>query len=111
MFFPCGLPLWAKKEWASKTRKELVRKTSEDFSEAAAETDKVSKLVEGIAVQAQEQAAAITQISIGIEQISSVVQMNSATSEESAAASEELSAQANMLQTLVANFELDGSAF
>ena len=88
---------------------ELVRKTSEDFSEAAAETDKVSKLVEGIAVQAQEQAAAITQISIGIEQISSVVQMNSATSEESAAASEELSSQAGVLKGLAGKIKLDKS--
>ena len=88
---------------------ELVRKTSEDFSEAAAETDKVIKLIEDISVQTQEQAAAISQISIGVEQISSVVQMNSATSEESAAASEELSSQAGVLKGLAEKAKLGKS--
>ncbi|HSQ88407.1 MAG TPA: methyl-accepting chemotaxis protein, partial [Romboutsia sp.] len=53
-----------------------------------------------------EQASAITQVTLGVEQISEVVQTNSATSEESAAASEELSGQAQMLKSLIENFKL-----
>ncbi len=84
----------------------LVNKTSVGFSQVAAKASESGKLVEEISIQAQEQAAAISQIAIGIEQVSSVVQMNSATSEESAAASEELSSQAEVLKNLVDQFKL-----
>ncbi len=84
----------------------LVNRTSEGFSEAAEKSTEVAKLVEGISVKAQEQAAAISQITLGIEQVSSVVQMNSATSEECAAASEELSGQAQVLKSLVEQVHL-----
>lgn len=84
----------------------LVNKTSESFVQVAAQSAEVNDLVEIISVQAQEQAAAISQISIGIDQVSSVVQMNSATSEESAAASEELSSQANYLKENAARFKV-----
>ena len=85
---------------------QLVSKTSSGFVEVAAKTSEVVGLVDAISSQAQEQAAAISQVSIGIEQVSSVVQMNSATSEESAAASEELSSQAEVLKSLVGQFTL-----
>lgn len=85
---------------------ELVNKTSAGFTEAAAKSAEVEKIVETIASQAQEQASAITQISIGVDQVSSVVQMNSATSEESAAASEQLSNQAAALKNLMDQFTL-----
>jgi len=84
----------------------LVNKTSAGFVEVAAKTAEVGKIVDTISVQAQEQAAAVSQISIGIDQVSSVVQMNSATSEESAAASEELSSQAAVLKSQVERFKL-----
>jgi len=84
----------------------LVNKTNESFVQVAAQSAEVNDLVETISVQAQDQAAAITQISIGIDQVSSVVQMNSATSEESAAASEELSSQANYLKENTARFKV-----
>ncbi len=60
--------------------------------------------VEMIAKASEEQATAISQITLGVEQISGVVQTNSATSEESAAASEELSGQAQMLKSLIGGF-------
>ncbi|PKM74490.1 MAG: methyl-accepting chemotaxis protein [Firmicutes bacterium HGW-Firmicutes-16] len=85
---------------------QLVSKTSTGFVEVAAKASEVVKLVDSISEQAQEQASAISQVSIGIEQVSSVVQMNSATSEESAAASEELSSQAEVLKNLVDQFKL-----
>lgn len=84
----------------------LVHKTSESFSAVSKKTGEVGTLVENISIQAQEQAAAISQISVGIEQVSSVVQMNSATSEENAAASDQLSSQATRLQSAVSSFEL-----
>ena len=84
----------------------LVNKTSAGFSEVAAKSDEVGKLVEAISVQAQEQAVAISQISTGVDQVSAVVQMNSATSEENAAASEQLSGQASGLKNAVSHFEL-----
>lgn len=86
---------------------ELVSRTSESFGDVAAKSAEVQKLVEQISIQAQEQAAAVSQISIGIEQVSSVVQMNSATSEESAAAAEELSSQAVVLKNLVEQFKIE----
>ena len=85
---------------------QLVGRTSTGFAEVAAKTGDVANLVDAISTQAQEQASAISQVSIGIEQVSSVVQMNSATSEESAAASEELSSQAEVLKGLVGQFKL-----
>lgn len=88
---------------------QLVSKTGRGFNEVAIKSTEVEKLVEAISVQAQEQAAEVSQISAGIEQVASVVQMNSATSEESAAASEELSSQADLLKALVQQFKLDRS--
>ena len=85
---------------------ELVKKTSAGFSEVAAQSNEVNRLVELISAQAQEQATAVSQISIGIEQVSSVVQMNSATSEEVAAASEELSSQSNCLKESASKFKI-----
>ncbi len=46
-------------------------------------------------------------ITAGIDQISAVIQTNSATAEETAASSEELAGQANMLNSLVSQFEFD----
>ena len=84
----------------------LVNKTSVGFAEVAVKAGEIVKIVDDISVQAQEQASAISQISVGVDQVSSVVQMNSATSEESAAASEELSSQAEVLKSLVEQFKL-----
>lgn len=85
---------------------QLVTRTSEDFVGVAAKAADVVVIVGAISTQAQEQASAISQISIGINQVSAVVQMNSATSEESAAASEELSSQAETLRGLVGRFTI-----
>ena len=66
----------------------------------------VAQAITKISNAAEEQAMAISQVSIGMDQINSVVQTNSATAEESAAASEELSGQANMLKDLIGQFTL-----
>lgn len=52
------------------------------------------------------QAAAMKEISQGVEQISSVVENNSAAAEETSATSEELSAQSESLNELIAHFRL-----
>ena len=85
---------------------DIVNRTSTSFTEVATKSSEVEEIIGEIAEQAQAQATAISQISIGIDQVSSVVQMNSATSEESAAASEELSSQAVSLKNLVDQFSL-----
>lgn len=67
---------------------------------------KAASLVGEIAAASNEQANAIFQINRGVEQVSQVVQTNSATAEQSAAASEELNGQAEMLQEMVGQFQL-----
>lgn len=65
-----------------------------------------------VAIAVEHEAAAISQVTVGLDQISSVVQTNSATSEESAAASEELASQAHILKDMVEQFRLpSGDSF
>ena len=53
-----------------------------------------------------EEADAISQVTIGIEQVATVTQTNSANSEEAAALSEELFAEARLLQEQLDRFKL-----
>lgn len=69
--------------------------------------DTVEK-IQNIATASENQAAAVVQVTQGIDQISVVVQTNSATAQQSAAASEELSGQAQMLKELIGSFKLKG---
>lgn len=84
----------------------IAKTTSAAFDDLAEKIKDVVATVNEIAVASEEQADSIRQITSGVDQISAVVQTNSATSEESAAASEELSSQANLLETLVAQFKI-----
>ena len=63
--------------------------------------DRVSEIINKIAIESSEQTESITQINSGIAQISSITQQNAASSQEAAAASEELASQAGMLGELV----------
>jgi len=85
---------------------KIAQETSEALNSIVEEVDKVSRLVNEIAVASNEQSSGIAQINQGIMQVSSVVQANSATSEETAASSEELSGQAELLKEEVAKFKL-----
>ncbi|MCI2048017.1 MAG: methyl-accepting chemotaxis protein [Faecalibacterium sp.] len=85
---------------------KLANTAAESMQQVVVESQNVTKLVEKIAADSDEQATAIAQVNLGVEQISSVVQTNSATAEESAAAAEELSSQAQLLKTLVDSFTL-----
>ncbi len=82
---------------------ELAEQSMQNVVESSS---KVLKLIHEISNASEEQASAISQITIGVDQISSVVQHNSATAEESAAASEELSGQAQLLKDQISQFKL-----
>ena len=85
---------------------EIAKRTDTAFNDVAEASQNILDMIAKIARASQEQADAISQISVGIDQISAVVQTNSATSEESAAASEELSSQANVMKELLGGFTL-----
>ncbi len=84
----------------------LANITAEELNNAVENVNSTTGVIADITKATEEQANAITQVTVGIDQISSVVQVNSATSEESAAASEELSSQAHMLKSLLAKYRL-----
>jgi len=89
---------------------KIAKETSQALNSIVEEVDKVSSLVNEIAVASNEQASGISQINQGVMQVSSVVQANSATSEETAASSEELSGQAELLKEQVNMFKLEQDA-
>ncbi|MGL6107984.1 methyl-accepting chemotaxis protein [Romboutsia sp.] len=84
----------------------IVNNTATSLQKIIKNTNQTALIIEAIAKKSEEEANAITQVTLGLEQISEVVQTNSATAEESAAASEELSGQAKMLESLIEHFKL-----
>ena len=107
--------LASKSDEAAKATKELIESSIASVSEGSQAVGQVTESLErtsqlagnvsvqmNVVVEAVEnQTAALTQVTEGIDQISSVVQTNSATAQESAAASEELSAEASSPKQLV----------
>lgn len=89
-----------------KSGTDLADKTSEQFTSIAAETAKAAELLNVVAKEAEEQAAALADVDRSVSQISSSVQNNSATAEETAASSEELSGQAQLMLECVDHFHL-----
>lgn len=83
-----------------------ANRTAESLSKVIDSTQEIIQVVSRISDASVRQADSIVQIRQSIEQVSDIVQGNSATAEESAAASEELSAQAQVLMSLVEEFEL-----
>ncbi len=84
--------------------------TAQSLAHTVQGANEVSALTKKITSASNDQANAVTQVTVGIDQISAVVQTNSATAEQSAAASEELSGQAIMLKNLVAAFKLNNES-
>lgn len=81
--------------------------TGEAFNKVVKDSSEILEMIDKIAEASNEQSKSIMQISMGIEEISSVVHKNSATSEESAAASSSLNNEAEKLNRLIAEFEMD----
>ena len=84
----------------------IVAETAKSLVSAIDGSHVSTGLLNEIATASNQEADAVSQITMGIEQIASVVQTNSATAEQSAAASEELNGQAQMLRDTVSRFKL-----
>ena len=84
----------------------IATDTAASLKDIVEEIEQNVDVAQKIALIAEEQTGAISQINIGIDQVSQVIQQNSATAEESAATSEELSGQAASLQELISHFKL-----
>ena len=87
---------------------EIVAKTNEAFTEVATSSSKVGELVGEIAAASNEQREGIDQVNKAVAEMDKVTQQNAANAEESASASEELTAQAQELQSMIAEFKLNG---
>lgn len=85
---------------------KISQETAESMELVKAKAKSISEIIEKITKASEEEAEGIHQLTIGAEQISAVVQNNSATAQESAAASKELSEQANIMNELVAKFQI-----
>lgn len=80
---------------------DLVRTTSEAFTEVASNTSKVGELVGEIAAASNEQAQGIEQVNVAVTEMDKIVQQNAANAEESASAAEEMNAQAEQMKGMV----------
>lgn len=85
----------------SNNSSEVTQKINEDIKEITVQAQKVSDLLNEIAVASEEQAKGIEQIDKAIQQMEQVLQSNASTAEESASASHELSSQAENVKEIV----------
>jgi methyl-accepting chemotaxis protein len=85
---------------------DLIDETGQAFTDAAAASATVAKLVCEISASAQEQADAINKVADAIATIDSVTQQNAAASEESASSSEELSAQTAVMKNVATSLRV-----
>ena len=84
----------------------IATETAEALLGVVHSIQKSDGLMSKIYDDTRAQTDAVSQIDIGVGQISTVVQTNSATVEQSAAASAEMGQQANLLKSLVNQFQL-----
>jgi methyl-accepting chemotaxis protein len=89
---------------------KIAGETAESLKDIVSGINESSALVGDIAKSSEEQSRGIAQINKGIDQVAQVVQQNSATAEQSAAASEEMSGQSALLEELIEQFKLKGTA-
>jgi len=85
----------------SRENTQMTQEVNVDIKEIDLQAQKVSDLLEEIAVASKEQAQGISQISSAILQMEQVLQANASTSEESASAANELSSQAASVKDTV----------
>jgi methyl-accepting chemotaxis protein len=80
--------------------------TANALNQIVDEVNSATKLIQDIAVSAEEQVVSIKQINEVIAQVSQVVSSNAATTEEGAAAAQELAGQAELLHEMVKSFKV-----
>lgn len=85
----------------SKENVTMTQQVNDNIKEIDHEAQKVSELLNEIAVASREQAQGIEQIDKAIQQMEQVLQANATTAEESASASRELSSQAESVKDIV----------
>lgn len=85
----------------SRENTEMTQMVNHDIKEIDHQAQKVSELLNEIAVASREQAQGIEQIDKAIQQMEQVLQANASTAEESASASHELSSQAASVKEIV----------
>lgn len=84
----------------------IVDKTSAEFSKLTDSSQKMEELVGEISASSNEQAQGIDQISKAVAEMDKVVQQNVSNAEESAAVSEQMKAQAEFMNSFVADLRL-----
>ena len=84
----------------------IAGETATSLESVVEKTKMVNKFINEIAHASNEQAIAISDVSVGIEKLSRVVHTNAATTEESAASSESLNSSAKKLSDLIGQFKL-----
>lgn len=80
---------------------QTTQQVNESIKEITVQAQKVSDLLNEIAVASKEQSQGIEQINKAIRQMEQVLQSNASTAEESASASHELSSQASNVKEIV----------
>lgn len=85
----------------SKDNVEMTQSVNENIKQIDIEAQKVSELLNEIAVASQEQSQGMEQINKAIQQMEQVIQANASSAEESASASRELSSQADSVKDIV----------
>lgn len=91
---------------AVKTGTVVAEETAKGLLKVVDGARSITEKVETIAKTSKEQAESITHINEGVSLINGEVQNNSATSQECAAISHEMASQADMLKSLVKQFEI-----
>ncbi|MFZ5570559.1 MAG: methyl-accepting chemotaxis protein [Thermodesulfobacteriota bacterium] len=85
----------------------IAEKTGNALSKIHTGINRVADLVGEIAAASNEQAQAISQVSLGLAQIDNVTQRNTASAEETSSAAEELSSQAAKVRSLLSIFRVN----
>ncbi len=86
----------------------VARDTAGSFEQIMVAVVKAADIVGEIAGSSNEQAHGVAEISTALHQVEQVMQANTAHNEESASAAEQLSAEAQQLEAILRQFELDG---
>ena len=84
----------------------IAQETSQSLDIVNLTTNDVVDRVNEIAMESEEQALAVGEITELVSQISAVVESTAATTEQTSAASEELASQATYLNDMIGNFSL-----